>query len=336
MTTAVIYQQHGKPLEVLKVVELEIGEPGRGEVVVSKIVAPINPADLNAIEGTYPVRPSQFPAVPGVEGVGIVERVGPGVERLREGMAVVLPHHFGTWRGAGVLPESSLTVVPEGVPLQEAAMLKINPATAWRMLHDFVKPEPGAWVIQNASNSAVGRHVIAMAKELGLKTINLVRRPELFEELTSLGADAVILDDTDAKAKVAEVTGGQPVLLGLNAVGGESGGRVASALAEGGTLVTYGAMSRQALKLPAGWLIFKDLAFRGFWISKWYERVSAQEREKMLVELFEMARRGVIRTPVERQYALEEALEAVARAQEGQREGKILLGHHHPASSLSA
>lgn len=334
MTSAVVYQQHGKPLEVLKVVELEVGEPGRGEVLVSRIVAPINPADLNAIEGTYPIRPSQFPAVPGVEGVGIVERVGPGVEDLREGMAVILPHYLGTWREAAVVDASLVTVVPKGIPLQEAVMLKINPATAWRMLHDFVKPEPGAWVIQNASNSAVGRHVIAMAKELGLKTINLVRRPELFEELTSLGADAVILDDADVKAQVAEVTGGQPVLLGLNAVGGESGGRVASVLAEGGTLVTYGAMSRQALKLPAGWLIFKDLAFRGFWVSKWYERASAAERDQMFAELFELVRRGVIRTPVERQYALEDALEAVARAQEGHRDGKILLGHHHPTASV--
>ncbi|HWL52106.1 MAG TPA: 2-enoyl thioester reductase domain-containing protein, partial [Chthoniobacteraceae bacterium] len=237
-TTAVVYHQPGKPLEVLKVTGLETGEPGEGEVLVSQIVAPINPADLNAIEGTYPARPSHYPAVPGVEGVGIVERVGPGVERLQEGMAVVLPHHFGTWREAGVLKESLLTVVPQGVPLQEAAMLKINPATAWRMLHDFVPPRPGGWVIQNASNSAVGRHVIAMAKELGLKTLNLVRRPELVEELTSLGADVVLTDDAEVKEKVKKATGGEPVLLGLNAVGGESGGQVASALAHGGTMVT--------------------------------------------------------------------------------------------------
>lgn len=334
MKTTAIYHQHGNPLDVLRVTQVDPGTPGPGQALVTRILAPINPADLNAIEGTYPIRPP-LPAVPGVEGVGVVEAVGPGVmERadatgIKPGATVLLPHGYGTWREAGVLAIDQLTAVPEGVPFREAAMLKINPATAWRMLHDFVAPEPdkpGAWIIQNAANSAVGRHVIAIARELGLKTINLVRRPELIAELTRAGADAVILDDESVREKVKEHTGDASVRLALNAVGGESATRMAGTLAPGGTVVTYGAMSRQAVKLPAGLLIFKDLRFVGFWVSHWYKTADPADRQAMFMRLFDLARRGVVRTQVERVYPVSEAREAVARAMESGRHGKILLG----------
>jgi len=319
---AVIYEQYGKPPDVLRVAECEPERPGPGMIRVAKIIAPINPADLNTIEGSYPIRPSRFPAIPGVEGVGIVAESQ--AEGFTPGMAVILPHRYGTWREEGILPAAGLQVVPEDLPLREVAMLKINPATAWRMLHDFVPPEPGGWIIQNAANSAVGRHVIAMARELGLHTINLVRRPEVADELRAAGADLVITEGESDR--ITAKTGGVPIRLALNAVGGESATRMASLLAPGGTVVTYGAMSRQAIKLPAGLLIFRDLRFRGFWISQWYETAPAPEREAMFSRLFGLVRRGIIRTPVERVYPVAEALKAVARAMEGGRNGKILLG----------
>ncbi len=328
MPTAAIYSRHGNPLEVLETVTAELSAPGPGEALVSGILAPINPADLNAIEGTYPTR-QQPPATPGVEGAGVVTAVGPGVEAssgIAPGVTVLLPHGYGTWREAGVLKADQLTPVPQDVPFREAAMLKINPATAWRMLHDFGPQEEGGWVIQNAANSAVGRHVIAIARELGLKTVNVVRRAELIGELTGIGADAVILENDATKENIAEVTQGAPISLALNAVGGESAMRLASALAPGGVMVTYGAMSRQALKIPAGQLIFKDLQFRGFWVSRWYEQADPADRQAMFLRLFDLARLGVIHTPVERVYPVAEVREAAARAMEGERSGKILLG----------
>ena len=325
MPKAVVYRQYGVPAETVEVVETPAAEPGPGQVLLQNILAPINPADLNTIEGKYPVRPT-LPATPGVEGVGTVAAVGFDVTAFKPGMAVLLPHGYGTWREGGVVEADQLFPVPEGVPYAEAAMIKINPATAWRMLHDFVEPKPGAWVIQNAANSGVGRAVIAIAQKLGLKSVNLVRRPELIEELTAAGADVVILDDENANAEIKARTGGAKILLGLNSVGGESATRVASALAAGGKMATFGAMSRQPLKLPTGLLIFKDIQVLGFWMTRWYQKATPDERNAMFAELFELAKTGAFKTPVERIYPVEEIREAVAHALKGSRGGKILIG----------
>ena len=325
MPKAVVYSQYGNPPETIEIVESELGAPGPGQVLVTGITAPINPADLNTIEGKYPIRPP-LPATPGVEGAGVVSAVGPEVTGLAPGTVVLLPHGYGTWREAGILNASQLTAVPEGVPFHEAAMIKINPATAWRMLHDFVPPKRGSWVIQNAANSGVGRAVIAIARKLGLRTVNLVRRPELIDELTAAGGDVVVLDDETANEQIKTRTERAAIHLGLNSVGGDSATRVASALAKGGIVATFGAMSRQPLKIPTGLLIFKDIRFQGFWVTRWYETATAAERNAMFAELFELAQAGAIRTPVERVYPVESAREALAHASKGGRGGKILLG----------
>jgi len=325
MMKTVVYRQYGVPAETVEVVEVETGAPGAGQVLVKDILAPINPADLNTLEGKYPVR-YPLPATPGIEGVGRVAEVGFDVTHLKPGMAVLLPHAYGTWREGGIAEAAKLVPIPEGVPYAEAAMIKVNPASAWRMLHDYVAPEPGAWVIQNAANSGVGRAVIAIAKKLGLRTVNLVRRPELIDELTAAGGDVVLLDDEKANEEIKTRTDRAKILLGLNSVGGESATRVASALANGGKLVTFGAMSRQPLKLPTGLLIFKDIQALGFWMTRWYQKATEAELHAMLAELFEMAKTGAFQTPVERVYPVEEIRAAVTHALQGSRGGKILIG----------
>jgi len=326
MPKAVIYRQYGVPAETVEVVDVELGEPGPGQVLVSNILAPINPADLNTLEGKYPAR-YPLPATPGIEGVGTVTAVGPDVTALQPGMGVLLPHGYGTWREAGIVDVAKLLgTVPAGVPYAEAAMIKVNPASAWRMLHDFVAPQPGAWIIQNAANSGVGRAVIAIAKSLGLRTVNLVRRPELIEELTALGGDVVLLDGPEVNEQIKARTDRAKIHLGLNSVGGESAARVASALAQGGKLVTFGAMSRQPLKLPTGLLIFKDIQAVGFWMTRWYEKATETDRQAMFDALFELAKTGAFNTPVEHIYPVEEIQQAVTHALQGGRGGKILIG----------
>ena len=325
MTKTVVYRQYGVPAETVEVLEAEIGSPGPGQVLVSDILAPINPADLNTIEGKYPVR-YPLPSTPGIEGVGRVAEVGFDVTGLKPGMAVLLPHAYGTWREAGIVEAAKLIPIPEGVPYAEAAMIKVNPASAWRMLHDYVTPEPGAWVIQNASNSAVGRAVIAIAQKIGLRTVNLVRRPELIEELTAAGGDVVLLDNAEANEAIKARTNGAKILLGLNSVGGESASRVASALASGGKMLTFGAMSRRPLLLPTGLLIFKDIQILGFWMTRWYQKATEAELHAMFAELFEMAKTGAFKTPVEKVYPITEIKAAVAHALQGSRGGKILIG----------
>jgi len=309
---------------VVKLREQPWPEAAAGQAVVQMRAAPVNPADLNMIEGKYPVR-SPLPAVPGMEGAGVVIQLNGDADNIKEGALVMLPHGLGTWREAVAVDAAKLVTVPNDIDPIQAAMLKINPLTAWRLLHGYVALEPGDWLIQNAANSAAGRAVIQIARELGYKTVNVVRRAELIDELKSEGADVVLLDGDSLRDEVKAATGAAPIRLGLNAVGGESALRVANALAPDATMVTYGAMSLQPLKIPNGLLIFKNLNFRGIWINKWYDNASLPEKTEAFQPLFKMAQRGLLRTKIEKAYPLREVKAAVAHAMRAKRGGKIVL-----------
>src|SRR5213082_931117 len=258
---AIVYERHGNPAEVLQIKTEPWPEPAVDEAIVATRAAPINPADINAIEGKYPGR-REVPAVPGFEGAGLVVEVGADVSTIAKGALVILPHNIGTWREALAVEASELVAVPPEIEPVHAAMLKINPLTAWLLLHGYVDLARGDWLIQNAANSAAGRAVIQIARELGFKTVNVVRRAELIDELRAEGGDVVLVDGEKLRDEVKTATNGEPIRLGLNAVGGESALHLANCLAFGGTLVSFGAMSLQPLKIPTGLLIFKDLRFQ--------------------------------------------------------------------------
>lgn len=321
---AAIYETHGHPPDVLRVVEQEWPAPAPGEAVVEMRAAPLNPADINAIEGKYPIRPP-LPATPGMEGAGVVVELGAEARGVSLGDLVLLPHNLGTWREACAVPAEKLVVVPPGIDPEQAAMLKVNPVTAWRMLHDFVPLQPGDWFIQNAANSAAGRAAIQIGRELGYRSVNVVRRPELIDELQSEGADVVVLEGENLREEVKKQTGGAPIRLALNAVGGANALQVAKTLASDATMVTYGAMSLEPLTIPNGMLIFKNLRFTGFWVNKWYDAASAEDRRATFEPIFEMARRGLLRTKVEASYALADATEAVTHAMRNKRSGKVVF-----------
>ena len=322
--SAAVYEKHGNPADVLRIETRPWPTPAAGEAVVKMRAAPINPADVNQIEGKYPVR-AELPATPGFEGAGVVTELGAGVKGLTTGALVILPHNIGTWRDAVAVKAQDLVVVPDGIEPVQAAMLKINPLTAWRLLHDYVDLQKGDWLIQNAANSAAGRNIIQIAHELGYKTVNVVRRAELIDELHTEGGDVVLVDDENLREEVKSATSGASIRLGLNSVGGDSALRLANCLAPGGTLVSFGAMSLQPLKIPTGLLIFKDLRFRGIWINKWYDNATPSERMETFQPLFEMARRGLLKTKVEKAYPLSEVKASVAHAAQGKRSGKIIF-----------
>lgn len=320
----VVYKTHGNPAEVLQIETQPWPKPAPDEAVVQMRAAPINPADINAIEGKYPGR-REVPATPGMEGAGVIVDLGAEAKGLKKGALVILPHHVGTWRDALAAKATELIAVPPEIDPIQAAMLKINPLTAWRLLHGYVDLKRGDWLIQNAANSAAGRAVIQIAHELGHKTVNVVRRAEVIEELRAEGADVVFIDGENLREEVKEATKGAPIRLGLNSVGGDSALRIANTLAPESTLVSFGAMSLQPLKIPTGLLIFKDLRFRGIWINKWYDNATMQQRMDAFRPLFEMAKRGSLKTRVERTYPLSEVKAAVAHAAQSKRNGKIIF-----------
>ncbi len=313
----------GRASEVLRVTEVPTPSPGPGQVLLEMLAATINPADLNIIEGKYGELPA-LPAIIGNEGVGRVAQIGEGVTELAVG-DLALPMRDAAWCEYLIVESSSAIRLPQGLDPFQAAMLFINPASAWEMLEQFVSLKPGDWIVQNASNSAVGRCVIQLAKIRGVKTLNVVRRPELIDELKSIGADVVVTEDCDLREKASELCGGSRPVLALNAVGGASALNLANGLADGGTLVTYGAMGRQPLKIPNGLLIFRRLHFCGFWLREWKQRSSQSDKQALLSKLAEFSANGSLRQPVHRVFPLSELLAAVEEAGRESRSGKVLL-----------
>ncbi len=321
----------GPPSDVVQIRRMERPHLGHGEVLVRMHAAAINPADLNFIEGTYGRKP-ELPCVPGMEGAGVIEALGDGVADrfpdLAPGTPVMpglSPGNWSTWR---VLAAFDVLPLPAGTDLQQAALLRINPATAWGLLHAAGPPAPGSWVAQNAASSAAGHCVIQIARSLGLKTLNFVRRSDSIQVCHDLGADLVFLDDPDglAAGKAAMAAAGAPApALALNAVGGDSALRLLDLLGINGTHITYGAMARQALKVPNGLLIFKTLVLRGFWLTRWQDSLPPQELTRIYQTLAGLAASGRMRQQIAATYPIQEYRTALGHAAQNARNGKILL-----------
>ncbi|MFU8892364.1 MAG: MDR family NADPH-dependent oxidoreductase [Luteolibacter sp.] len=312
----------GKPAEVLALETGVAWSPAADAVVVEMHAAPLNPADLNLIEGTYGVRP-ELPFTPGIEGSGIV--VSSPVADFAPGDRVVMLGRAGTWASHVSVPPDRLIKLPEAIDMRQAAMLKVNPATAWRLLHGFRGMERGEWVVQNAGNSGVGRCLIQLASSLGIRTISMVRNPELAGELEALGADHVLIDNADGLARALEILGGRKAVLACNAVGGESALRLMNLLADGATHVTYGAMARRPLTVPNGLLIFRDLAVRGLWVSRWIDSAPIDELRSVYANLARRVADGTLVQPVDSCFALAGFAEAMGRQMEPDRKGKVMF-----------
>jgi len=232
-----------------------------------------------------------------------------------------------------------LKVDKEGLKSTQVATVSVNPVTAWRMLKDFVDLKEGDWFIQNGANSGVGRAAIQLGRMWGLKCIAVVRqRPDdefykLEKELLELGAEAVCTDE-DVKGSwfggaVKEWTKeeGGKVRLGLNCIGGEAAMAMAKLLSDGAHMVTYGAMSKSPMRVGASMLIFKDLRFNGFWVSRWAD-ANPEEKMKTVEELLQLIREGkfkdvpMVEVPWNWDTKKEELVQAVEGTLGGFRKGK--------------
>lgn len=314
----IIFSNYGPPKEVLQVATHKLRAPESGEAVLKLIAAPINPSDINQIEGTYASKPQfskQFGssdpvAVPGNEGVFEVIELGKSQtdantttdesESLNVGDWVIpSTNSFGTWSTKKLVATKDLISLgkPNGLTPVQAATLTVNPTTAYTMLRHFVPLEKGDWFIQNGSNSGVGRMAIQLAHLRGLKSINVVRDrsdiDELKQELHDLGADHVLTEeqiaDKSIKTVIKDWTNGSLPKLALNCVGGRSSTNISRQLGNNGVLVTYGGMSKQPVALPTSLYIFKDVTSKGFWVTRWKNENPAEYR-KLITHLCGMFR----------------------------------------------
>jgi NADPH:quinone reductase-like Zn-dependent oxidoreductase len=319
---AIQIEAFGNPAEVLKVVEVpDVGAPAAGEVVIALEASPINMSDLLMISGRYGHRP-KLPSVMGTEGVGRVVAVGAGVKHLKQGDRTLVPYPAPAWAERIRADATRLRPLPSG-DVHQLAMLGINPPTAYLMLTDYVNLPSGAWVIQNSANSGVGRALIPIAKSLGLKTVNVVRREDVVAEIKAIGGDVVLVDGPDLNKRVAEKTGKAPIALAIDGVGDNATTNLLGCLADKGVHVFYSTISGKPSVVPAALLIFRDISMRGFWLAHWFNRAKPEEITAMYDRLTPLVASGAISSPIAGTYRFAEIAEAVTVAAKNR--GKALL-----------
>jgi NADPH2:quinone reductase len=323
---ALVHESFGEPSDVLTVQEVPVPEPGPREVRVRTLASPIHNHDLWTVRGTYGFKPD-LPARAGTEAVGVVDALGEDVTGLQVGQRVVTGGTFGVWADYFVAKAGALLPVPDELPDDTAAQLVAMPFSAISLL-DTLDLGPGDWLAQNAANGAVGRLVAQLAEARDLHVLGLVRRAAGVEELRALGIDNVVSTDSgDWRDRATAITGGAPVRVGVDSVGGTASGDLLSLLAEQGTLVVFGAMASPTMQIPSGDMIFKEATLKGFWGSRVSATMTPDKRAALMAELYERITSGSLTLPVEASYPLDQIADAARANVAPGRTGKILL---HP------
>jgi trans-2-enoyl-CoA reductase len=320
----VLIEKYGTPWEVARCAEVpDVGAPNADEVVFDVLAFPINPADMWFCRGSYRLKPP-LPATPGAECVGRVTAVGGNVKHVKSG-DLVINLQRENWAQKRKVKGDDAIPLPTGIDLRQAAMVRINPPTAQLMLSDFVDLKGGDWVIQNVANSAVGRLVMVLAHQRGLRTVNVVRRPGLADELKQLGADLVIVDGDDLAARVARETGDVSIKLGLEAIGGAATGRIVDCVGTDGTVVHYGSMSGEDPRAGRSNFIYRGVRLTGFMLGRFLAKRSAQKIREIYADLGGQVMAGRLFAPVDTVYPIDKIKDALAHADKGGRNGKILV-----------
>jgi NADPH2:quinone reductase len=319
---ALVAQRAGEPSSVLRLESRPSPEPGEGQVLVRVRVAPIHATDLHIMRGRYGYRPA-FPIVLGSECVGVVEAVGPGVDTVGVGQRVVTVLVTGTWQELIVVAASQVLPVPEDVSDSTASQIVTNPLTALLLVNDS-GVGPGEWLLQTAAGSTVGKLVAQLARHRGIRTINVVRRRAVVDQIRQLGGTEVICtEDEDLAARVEEITGSEGVRKAVDCVAGQLGADVLRSLAPGGELIVYGALSTHretdpgALTIPlfARSVIYEAKTVRGFWLFRWVITTPPEQTSAALTEAVELVTQGVLTIPEGQAIDVEHFAEGVALAE---------------------
>ncbi|XP_055331872.1 enoyl-[acyl-carrier-protein] reductase, mitochondrial-like [Paramacrobiotus metropolitanus] len=327
-STGLRYKEFGDPDKVLAIETESIPQTlSEGDVALKFLAAPINPADINTVQGVYGVKP-KLPWVAGNEGTAEVLSVGSAVKNVKCGDRVIMSTDTpGTWQTHAVVPATQVLKIPNDVPFWAAATLAINPCTAFRMLYDYAALRKGDVIIQNGANSAVGQLVIQFAAANDWQTINIIRdRPDKEATLSHLKSLGGTHNITDADLQDRKLLGSLPkAKLGLNCVGGKAVSDMTKLLTNQAQLVTYGGMSKQPLLVPTTALIFKDIVLRGFWIGAWCRDSSTEERIEMLNNVVQLMKDAKVRPPKMEAIGMKDYKEAIKKTQEGFCGKKYLL-----------
>ncbi|HYF20877.1 MAG TPA: zinc-dependent alcohol dehydrogenase family protein [Ramlibacter sp.] len=322
---AVRFSTFGRACEVAELVDIpEPAPPGPGDILFQLEAAPVNPSDLLHFAGRYG-EPLPLPSFAGAGVLGRVLQLGAGVSHLKAGDRVIVVNtDRAGWRERFVWPAAALAPLPAADPA-DLALLAANPPTALLMLETFAVLQLGDWVIQNAANSSVGVSLIQIARAKGLRTVNVVRRPELVRELQVFGPDVVLVDGPDLRDRMREAIGDGRIRLGIDAIAGEATGRLASCVDEGGTVVNYGLLSGTACRIEPADVLFRNVSLKGFWYMAWLRRSRAEDISSLFGRLVAMQRSGDLKVPVEAVYAVRDLNRALEHAERPAKLGKVVV-----------
>ncbi len=325
---AVVYSKFGHPPDTVEVVELETESPTENQVVVAMEAIAVSLGNLYEIVGLPGFR-GTLPAVAGNKCVGrIVEKGSAVIDwEIGQRVQVTLPG-VGTWREHVCVAQDVIYPAPDNADPGELSLVSGGVLSAYFMMKDYVDLQPGDWIIQNSGNANVGRYLISLAKMWGFKTVNVVRREEVFPDLESLGADVVLLDGPDLAERVAEATGGARIRLGIDGLAGEATERIARCLATSATVICYGLAGDDAIcQLSAQSLLFNDVRLVGYYIARSREIHGKEEMNRIYTEMGELVANGTLSAEIAGRYPLDRIRDALTHALKrgNERKGKIIL-----------
>ena len=327
MAKVVRIHELGGP-EVLQIEDLDIGEPGPGEVRIRVEAVGLNRSEAMYRAGRYPVEP-KLPSLIGYEGVGTIEALGAGVEGFSAGQRVcVLPMiqqgQYGIWAEQAIVPARILLPAPPGLSPAEAASIWMQYMTAFALI-EVAGIGIGEGVIIRAASSSVGIAAIQLANWAGAVSIACTRTSDKKQALRDQGAAHVIAtDEEDLVARVMEITGGKGARTAFDPVGGPYVDTLARALAERGILFVYGGLSGEPTPYPHWPCAMKGLSMRGWVASEIWNHPHRYKaaQEKILAGLAGGQLKPVIAKTF---HGLEEIVAANAYLESNQQVGKVVV-----------
>lgn len=331
------FEQFGEPSEVLRVQDIAAPVPKPGEVLVRMLLSPVNPSDLMTVRGVYGKQP-QLPCTPGYEGVGIVESAGGGfLGSLLVGKRVALLNGInGNWQERTTVLAKQAVPIPKSLPDEQGATFFVNPTTAFAMTRRVLAVPSGAWLLQTAAASELGKMIVRLGQHFGFRTLNIVRRADQADALKSLGADAVIVFDPtrqtadDLRREVLQMTGSHGVCHAIDPVGGETGSAVVKCLAPTGKMLVFGTLSSEPLCFSPRDLMTPGASISGFWLARWLPQLSLFSKLKLIRQVSKLIACGVLTSDIGEVFGMNAITAAVTAAEQPGRKGKVLLRLNDP------
>ena len=310
--------------EGLQVREVPVPTPGPGEVLVRMRAAAVNPSDLMFLRGRYGVR-REPPTIPGFEGCGDVVASGGGAGALLVGRRVAIATQGGpgTWAEYTVASLTSCLPVRRRIADAQAAMLLVNPLTAWALIDRAVQARSGG-VLLNAANSALGRMIIRTAKARGLNAVAVVRSAQHVAALQALGAVVLVSEGDDFAERLRAACTAQRCAIGFDAVAGTLTGTMLGALPRGGRVLTYGALALAPVQVDVGTLLFGNRVVEGFWLTEWIRRRGMATVIRAMIDI-QTSLAECMTTEVHATYSFADAAAGIRAYQDAMGAGKIIL-----------